>query len=332
MVSITGFFLLAINLMSCKKSENPIKYPSGTFPDTIVNLEDLNSEFDDYNMNIVQDNSSYQITGNYILIFSSNRSSSGGQFDLIQGIMSIVFSQTSGDFGLGTQINNDAFLTKLLNKANTPGNDFGPKTLFSSSDGYEYMLLSSVNTEGNLDFFYLKNRPVFGTTLPDVLGPFPVKLLNTGFDDAYISFDTNQDTAYFSSNRSGNFDIYLHTRPPETDLDIWFNHDYTASTLVDSLNSSSDDKCPFVSGKVMVFSSNRPGGMGGYDLYYSIFRRGKWSTPVNFGPGINTSSDEYRPVIDWHPYFSNQFMIFSSNRPGGKGGFDLYFTGVEFTE
>ena len=72
--------------------------------------------------------------------------------------------------------------------------------------------------------------------------------------------------------------------------------------------------------------------MGGYDLYYSIFRKGKWSTPVNFGPVINTSSDEYRPVIGYHPDFSNQFLIFSSNKPGGKGGFDLYFTGVEFPE
>ena len=80
----------------------------------------------------------------------------------------------------------------------------------------------------------------------------------------------------------------------------------------------------------MVFTSNRPGGMGGFDLYYSIFRNGNWSSPVNFGPRINTSSDEYRPVLGSNPDFTNQFMMFSSNRTGGKGGFDLYFTGVEF--
>ena len=82
----------------------------------------------------------------------------------------------------------------------------------------------------------------------------------------------------------------------------------------------------------MIFTSNRPGGFGGYDLYYSVFRKGKWSSPVNFGPGINTSSDEYRPVIGYHPDFTNNFLMFSSNRPGGKGGFDLYFTGVNFPE
>jgi len=80
----------------------------------------------------------------------------------------------------------------------------------------------------------------------------------------------------------------------------------------------------------MVFSSNRPGGLGGYDLYYSTLKGGKWSSPVNMGPRINTSSDEYRPVIGTSPDFTNMYLMFSSNRPGGKGGFDLYFTGVDF--
>ena len=34
------------------------------------------------------------------------------------------------------------------------------------------------------------------------------------------------------------------------------------------------------------------------------FRNGNWSSPVNFGPGINTSSDEYRPLIGYHSDFS----------------------------
>ena len=326
MVTITGLFLITVNLSSCKKSENPIKFPTGNFPDTLFNLLNINSAFDDYNLDI------YQINGDYSLIFSSNRGSSGGQFDLIQGVISVVFDQTTGEFGLGNNINNNTFLTNLLNKANTAGNDFGPITLFSSVDGYEYMLLSSVNATGNLDFFYLRNRPFFGTVLPEVVGPFPVKLLNTSSDDAYISFDTNQDTAYFSSNRNGSFDIFLHRKPSETNPDSWFNLDYSASAPVESLNSTSDDKCPLVSKDVMVFTSNRPGGMGGYDLYYSLFRNGNWSSPVNFGPEINTSSNEYRPVIGFHPEFSNHFLIFSSDRPGGKGGFDLYFTGVEIPE
>jgi hypothetical protein len=72
--------------------------------------------------------------------------------------------------------------------------------------------------------------------------------------------------------------------------------------------------------------------LGGYDLYYSVFRNGNWSSPVNMGPKINSASDEYRPIIGSSPDFTNNFIIFSSNRPGPdvKGGFELYFRGYTF--
>ena len=316
----------SILFTGCKKTENPIKYPKGIFPETLVNLTDINSEFDDYNLAL------YQITGNSPIIFSSNRKSSGGQFDLEQASLGFTFDQTNGNFNIEAAMTTDPFLEKLITKATTSGNDFGPYRFFSSIDGYEYLLLSSVNGAGDLDLYYLKNLPAFGTTLPEVNGPFPIKLLNTDFDDAYLCFDSNFDSAYFCSNRYGNFDIFLQPRPAKTEISSWFNLVFAVSTPVDSLNSVSDDKCPFVFRKIMVFTSNRPGGFGGYDLYYSILKNANWSSPVNLGSVINSSSDEYRPIIGYHPDFKNLFMMFSSNRPGGKGGFDLYFTGVNFPE
>jgi len=324
---IIGFSILFVIMIltNCKKAENPIKYPNGIFPDSLINLSSINSAYDDYNLSL------YELYGNIILVFSSNRGSSGGQFDLVQGVMSYLFDQTDGNFELGAEMSNDAFHNKLITKANTTGNDFGPYRLYSPLDGYEYTLLSSQNAEGNLDFYYLKNLPAFrSSSLPEVEGPYPVNLLNTSSDEVYICFDLNQDTVYFSSNSDGNFDIFLHKRPSETNINTWLNQGYASSLKVDSINSTSEDKCPIVYKKVMVFASNRPGGMGGYDLYYSVFRNGKWSSPVNLGPDFNTSSDEYRPVIGGHNNFANLFMIYSSNRPGGKGGFDLYFTGIEF--
>ena len=139
----------------------------------------------------------------------------------------------------------------------------------------------------------------------------------------------NFDTAYFTSNIDGNFDIYLKERPANMDIGSWFNLNYSVSQKTDSVNSSSDDKCPMVYNKFMVFTSDRPGGYGGFDLYYSVFKNGNWNSPVNFGPKINTSANEYRPMIGYHTSFSNIFMIFSSDRPGGKGGYDLYFTGID---
>ncbi len=319
--------LIPICFTGCLKPEHPIKYPVGTFPDTVFNMTDINSQYDDYNSALNQTSGQ-----NLPLIFSSNRNSSGGQFDLVQASYSFVFDQFTGSFTFSSDLTEDPFLTSLINKAITPRDDFGPYRLFSSFDGYEYLLLSSVNADGNLDLYYLKNRPVYGSSIPDIAGPFPVKLLNTNYDDAYISFNLNLDSAYFTSNPNGDFDIFLQKRPAEKDLASWFDQDYAVSTRVDNVNSAYDDKCPFIFENIMIFTSNRPGGYGGYDLYYSIFRNGNWNSPVNLGSRINTSSDEYRPVIGYHPGFDNLFLIFSSNRPGGKGGFDLYFTGIKFSE
>jgi hypothetical protein len=163
------------------------------------------------------------------------------------------------------------------------------------------------------------------------MGPYPVNLLNTSSDDAYICFDANLDSAYFASNKDGNFDIYVQKRPLDKEIDLWFNMNYTESSRPDSINSPEQDKCPNVLKKIMVYASDRPGGFGGFDLYFSVFRNGKWNAPVNMGSDINTTFDEYRPVLGFHPEFTNNYMIFSSNRPGGKGGYDLYFTGIEFT-
>jgi hypothetical protein len=318
--------LMLICLSDCKKTENPIKYPLGTFPDTVINLSDINSAYDDYNAAL------FELYGDIQIVFSSNRGSSGGQFDLEQGIISVVFDQTNGNFSLGSEVTDDLFLANLFLQAITSGNDFGPYRFFSSLDGFEYLLLSSTSGEGDLDFYYLKHLPSFGTSIPSIEGPFPASLLNTFSDDAYICFDTNKDTVYFSSNRDGNFEVFMHSRPSESNIDTWLNLEYASSVKVDSINSTDNDKCPFILRNVMVFASDRPGGIGGYDLYYSSFRNGKWSSPVNFGPDINTTSDEYRPVIGSHQDFTNNFMIYSSNRAGGKGGYDLYFTGVEFPD
>ncbi|OFX42284.1 MAG: hypothetical protein A2X03_18475 [Bacteroidetes bacterium GWA2_40_15] len=315
--------VIATIFSSCKKDDNPVKFTDGTFSDSIINLQGLNSSFDDYNADL------YVLYGKIALVFSSNRKSSGGQFDIEQGEISYQFDLTNGNFVLISEITNDSFTSKLIGKAVTPDDDFGPYHFFSTSDGFEYFMLSSVNAEGNLDLYYLKNPPVYGSNIPEITGPKPVNLFNTSSDDAYICFDVNMDSAYFASDRDGNFDIFLSTMNADKPLSELFDMHFLISSKPDSINSTEDDKCPIVHRGVMVFASNRLGGLGGYDLYYSVFKNGKWNSPVNFGPGINTSSDEYRPVLGSVQDFTNSFLIFSSNRPGGKGGFDLYFMGLD---
>jgi hypothetical protein len=327
-ISFAAFFTIVVLFFvspGCKDTENPIKFPQGTFPDSVYNLTGLNTIYDDYNSNI------YIIGSSLPIIFSSNRGSLGGQFDLVQGNLWFQFDQANGNFAVGGDMTSDLFYSTVADKANTAGNDFGPYSIFSSSDGFEYLFTSAGPVGTPLDLFYVKNLPKFGSTAPDVYGPYPVSVFNTVSDEAYICFDLNEDSAYFCSNRGGNnYDIYVSKKPGSVALDAWMGKPFEASSLVDSINSPADEKCPFIYKNIMIFTSNRDGGEGGYDLYYSIFRKGKWSSPVNLGKRINSPSDEFRPLVGVHPEFTNKMIVFSSNRSGGLGLFDLYFTGFNF--
>ena len=71
----------------------------------------------------------------------------------------------------------------------------------------------------------------------------------------------------------------------------------------------------------LYFSSNRPGGYGGKDIYVSKrLPNGRWSEPENLGPQINTAGDESCPFI----HADNQTMYFTSNGLTGYGGDDLF--------
>lgn len=79
---------------------------------------------------------------------------------------------------------------------------------------------------------------------------------------------------------------------------------------------------PFVSadGKILYFSSNRPGGNGGFDLWMSpIDENGFIGGAKNLGPTVNSAGDEITP------FFHNlsNTLYFSSNGHRGMGGFDV---------
>jgi outer membrane protein OmpA-like peptidoglycan-associated protein len=74
-------------------------------------------------------------------------------------------------------------------------------------------------------------------------------------------------------------------------------------------------------GKTLYFCSNRPGGLGGRDIWIStVNAEGKWSEPINAGPSINTAEDE--EGVFMHP--DGTTLYFSSKGRGGQGGYDVY--------
>ena len=123
---------------------------------------------------------------------------------------------------------------------------------------------------------------------------------------------------FFMSNRSGDDDIWVTTRA--TTEDDWGPPVNLGSTV----NSPSADATPSISadGRMLFFHSNRPGGLGEWDIW--ITKRettdAEWSAPMNLGPPINGS------YWDGNPYISadGSTLFFWSTRPGGVGGQDLW--------
>ncbi|PCJ84847.1 MAG: hypothetical protein COA57_08605 [Flavobacteriales bacterium] len=74
-------------------------------------------------------------------------------------------------------------------------------------------------------------------------------------------------------------------------------------------------------GNILYFSSNRPSGYGGKDIYRVVkFANGEWSFPVNLGPPVNSSFDDDAPFI--HP--DGKTLYFSSRGHQTMGGYDIF--------
>jgi len=79
-------------------------------------------------------------------------------------------------------------------------------------------------------------------------------------------------------------------------------------------------------GRTFYFSSERPGGFGGRDIWYSrILDDGNFMEPVNMGPAINTSGNEESPFM--HP--DGKSFYFNSNGHAGMGDYDIYLSRIK---
>ncbi len=94
------------------------------------------------------------------------------------------------------------------------------------------------------------------------------------------------------------------------------------NSLGPAINSSSWDAQPSLSadGRELYFVSDRPGGRGGYDVWYSRLSDTGWMKAENLGSSINTAFDEISPYI----HVNNQTLYVVSNGYPGFGGYDIY--------
>ena len=145
--------------------------------------------------------------------------------------------------------------------------------------------------------------------------------LNTRNNEGAQTLSSNGRYMYFTAcdrpSGSGSCDLYFSA----------FNDGKWSEpyNLRSPVNSPYWESQPSISadGKTLFFSSNRPGGMGGKDLWYSTLNeKNMWTIPVNLGNKINTIGDEMSPFI----HFDGKTLYFASDGKIGMGGFDIYMT------
>src|SRR5215211_186485 len=166
---------------------------------------------------------------------------------------------------------------------------------------------------GGADIYLTRLYPLQGWDDPQNLGC----QVNSAAGEAGPSLFKTKTGAqlYFSSTRDGDSNIYASTKLADGS--------FGPATPVTSLNTASEDFRPNVrkDGLEVVFDSNRPGTLGGQDIWSSTRDsvEDAWSTPVDLTT-VNSSFNETRASLSW----DGLTLTFGSNRTGTEGQADVY--------
>ncbi|NND33349.1 MAG: DUF1573 domain-containing protein [Saprospiraceae bacterium] len=146
------------------------------------------------------------------------------------------------------------------------------------------------------------------------------KINRPGFHNSHVAFSPDGSRLYYTRAIAQGGEV--------TVSDLYYSDaggrgGWGAPQPITSLNGQFINKHPVVAdlfgGEVLLFSSNRPGTIGGLDLFYApINRDGTFGMPVSLGEAVNSTGD------DITPQFSEGYLYFSSDGHPTIGGFDIF--------
>ena len=198
----------------------------------------------------------------------------------------------------------------LPEPVNSPMNDFCPTPL----NGGRLLFVSNRGSEcgSGGDIYQTRLHPVAGWAEPQHLG---CEVNSSGNEFAPSLVERGGETIlFFSSDRSGNHDIYSSTLQKSG---VWGN-----ATPQAELNSPSDDARPNIrwDGLEIVFDSVRSGGAPDIWTSSRSSLSAPWADPVRLGAFVNSDAGESRASLSR----DGRRLYFGSSRDGGQGNSDIY--------
>lgn len=335
---LVGLFLIT----GCNEDDDYIEVTP-----LVINLDGINTEYDDFNS---AGPTSFNYSGQFV--YSTNVGSAGKEFDIWRAELSL---STSGNEMPTSEYDYSIDSKKIApfyhSECNSEYNEFGPYLWMNDYTSYDQILNGdflkyglyffasdrpSDSTENKLNLYYYDNTTSKAKLLPNI---------NSKSNDAYACFTNQRKNLIFCSDRDGQFDIYQSDIANPLNNSSQINSStFTNVKKNETLSSTYDDKCPYFLDNILLFVSNRYGDHSNFDIYFSRLVNNNWTTPtrcpevmededveivsnITDNRLLNSTSNEYRPILvkGWsinadEPYI----IIFSSDRPGGKGGYDLH--------
>ncbi|MDG1657079.1 MAG: OmpA family protein [Crocinitomicaceae bacterium] len=147
----------------------------------------------------------------------------------------------------------------------------------------------------------------------------PFQISSKKANEVFATYSADGWSIYFgrdNATRSNGFEIMYSSMQSK------IQKNYMAAQMISTVNSKFNEGPIYITidGETMYIASQGSGSMGGYDIFISENNNGAWSKPKNLGYPINTPYDDF--------FFSStangKFAYISSNRKGGKGGYDIY--------
>lgn len=215
-----------------------------------------------------------------------------------------------------------SFAEMEVSNANDSPENVKSKTLFLSIIESKVVIPLGYSYDSRLLFG--ASYKVEGTMLcansTDVIDYFISPVQNGQLIDVY--FSSKDDLSSFS-DMAGKFLISV-TLGNNSDLYVVeFSGGKFLKPIPLEVNSNYSENSASFSpdGEKIYFSSNRPGGFGGFDIYeIELVGKGKWSEPKNLGENVNSSFDEQCPYV----LRDGMTLYFSSKGHQSEGDFDIY--------